>query len=127
MTAVTVDYADEDAGIRVNLTVSRVDYGRSLLRTVLMEAAPVPEDKGAAAYSAGLMGARVLYPCMVASVERSECTGLFEHWPPTLEEFLSMPEDLGIRWERATFETNPHWVARPPADETKKASGSSER
>lgn len=129
MEPTTVDYVDEDAGIEIHLVVKRADYGRSLLRTVLMEAAPTTGDVGAAA-GVALMASKVLYPNMVAAVAEHDCRGLFEVWPPPLDDFMKMPEELGIKWERATFDHNPQWLGRPKdadADGPKKVPGSSEQ
>jgi hypothetical protein len=60
-------------------------------------------------FSQGLLRTN-LYPNLIASV--SEATG-FDHWPITFEEFMSLPEELGIKWEEAAAELNPHWVPKP--------------
>jgi hypothetical protein len=51
-----------------------------------------------------------LYPSLIVSV--IEQTG-FDYWPIPFEEFLELPEELGIKWEAAVGELNGHWIPKP--------------
>lgn len=54
-----------------------------------------------------------MYPSLVAAVISQEG---FEKWPITFEEFLELPEELGIKWEAAVGELNPHWIPQAPVE-----------
>ena len=49
-------------------------------------------------------------------------------WPLDFEDFLTLPEKMVIEWERAVYDLNDHWRARPADEEgdKKKASPSIE-
>lgn len=64
---------------------------------------PNPEDLAAIAES---FGKCVLWPSLVAPVV--EHAG-FEHWPPTPDEFLALPEAFVLEWERTVYTLNPQW------------------
>ena len=51
-----------------------------------------------------------MYPSLVAGVV--DQTG-FDRWPITYEEFMELPEELGIKWEEALGSLNPHWTPKP--------------
>lgn len=87
-----------------NLTVSEANVLSGMRRSVLkakVENNPADDD-----------AVRILrfltYPDLISAV--TENSG-FEHWPPTFEQFLELPEALAEKWERAVYELNPHWRA----------------
>jgi len=51
-----------------------------------------------------------MYPSLVAAV--TEQTG-FDYWPISFELFMDLPELLGVKWEEAVAELNPHWKPEP--------------
>jgi hypothetical protein len=58
----------------------------------------------------------ITYPAIVAvSTGKITVDGEALPWPPTFEQYLTLPEPLGIQWEIAVYEQNPHWL--PPIGE----------
>jgi hypothetical protein len=61
---------------------------------------------------------RMLYPDTIAAVR--EQSG-FDHWPLTLDEFLTLPEAFVIEIEDAVYSLNPHWKPKPKEESPEKA------
>jgi hypothetical protein len=51
-----------------------------------------------------------MFPSLIAAVTKQEG---FDHWPISFDLFSKVPEELGVKWEEATFKLNPHWIFKP--------------
>lgn len=109
-------------GFRV--VVRPANYRIGLTRTLLMDQArretPGEPDVSDAEALALAFGRVMLWPALVAPVVEHDG---FDHWPPTADELLDMPEPFVSVWEQAVYALNPHWRAVVPeeADAEKKA------
>ncbi|HUX16631.1 MAG TPA: hypothetical protein VMW52_09180 [Phycisphaerae bacterium] len=107
----TVSYHDEEIDVR--LTIARADIRAGMRRTRLQLDADA-HDKGKKARNEDpdvRLLRRFTYPdLMAATVEASGIP-----WPLGFEDYLALPERLGLAWEQAVYELNPHWL--PPASE----------
>lgn len=54
-----------------------------------------------------------MYPSLIAAVTKQEG---FNTWPIAFEEFMELPEELGIKWEEAVGKLNPHWAPEIPPE-----------
>lgn len=60
-----------------------------------------------------------LLPDLIAATVEAE--GL-PSWPLDFEDYLKLPEDLNLAWEKAVYALNPHWAEVPEVPDEKKAS-----
>ena len=106
-----VTYQDDDIDVR--LVIARADIRAGMRRTRLQLDADA-HDKGKKARRDDpdvRLLRRFTYPdLMAATVEASGIP-----WPLAFEDYLALPERLGLAWEQAVYELNPHWL--PPASE----------
>jgi len=106
-----VTYQDEEIDVR--LTITRADIRAGMRRTRLQLDADA-HGKGKKARSEDpdvRLLRRFTYPdLMAATVEASGIP-----WPLAFDDYLALPERLGLAWEQAVYELNPHWLS--PASE----------
>lgn len=98
-----VEYQDDELDVR--LTVQRATIRVGIKRTRLqIEAEKIIDDD---------WGLHVLrrhtYPDLIAAT--IEAKGI--SWPLSFGDYLGLPEPLGVAWERAVYELNPHWLPQP--------------
>lgn len=120
---VTVDGAPVERERTVRLVLGSADLNMGMRRSLLIEEQRilwedakrelVEQDASPIELFAAELLRTQLYPNLVAAVV--EQTG-FEKWPVTYEEFMELPEPLGLAWERAVGDLNPHWAPQPPPE-----------
>lgn len=106
-----IAFKSELDNLDVSLTVVRVNVERGILRAMLISQArkdhtPPDPDADLIAHGRYLLATQI-YPSLIAATV--ETTG-FDHWPPSFDEYLALPEELDIIWEDAVYDLNPHWT-----------------
>lgn len=95
-----VEYQDDELNVR--LVVTRVDIRAGMIRTRLqLQADAEPSND----QDVQLLK-RFTYPDLIAAT--TEASGI--PWPLSFDDYLHLPERLGLLWERAVYDLNPHWV-----------------
>ena len=118
---VTVDGASEERERSVHLVIGGpADLEMGIRRSLLMEEQRIfwEEEKnklvGDGYKLIDLVAVEILrtqmYPSLLAAVVEQEG---FDDWPIVFERFKTLPEALGVKWEEAVNELNPHWAPTP--------------
>jgi len=95
-----VTYQDDD--LTVKITVVRADIRAGMHRTRLQVEADASKDEDTDVH----LLRRFTFPDLMAATTKA--TGM--PWPLSFEGYLELPERLGVIWEAAAYELNPHWV-----------------
>lgn len=113
----TVEWEGE--GLKVRLVVSRatvlIGTRRMRLEAEAHQDALKAVDEGNDDPDRALAAVR-FYPSLIAATVAAE--GL--PWPPTLDEFLDLPEELWAAWSSAVYDLNPHWLPVPEEEQKKR-------
>jgi hypothetical protein len=67
------------------------------------------------------------YPDLIAGAYAGEIVidGEALPWPPTFEQVMDLPEELGLAWENAVYDANPAWTGKGTAEKKASTTGSS--
>lgn len=114
MKTTTVEYRDDDLTVRLVVARANIQAGMTRTRLQVVSDAQPDEDQDVQLLR------RFTYPDVIAATVEAE--GI--PWPLSFEDYLALPERLGVMWEQAVYDLNPHWVPgwEERAEAEKKAS-----
>jgi len=95
-----IEYQDDELNVR--LVVARANMQAGMCRTRLQLLAESADDDNE---DIKLLR-RFSYPDVIAATVDVE--GI--PWPLSFEDYVQLPERLGLLWERAVYDLNPSWL-----------------
>lgn len=107
----------DDGAVSAELEIRQATTLDGMKRTRLLV-----EADGLGNLDVDLLVLHTLYPSLVVCTSGEiKREGQPLDWPPTFDQFLSLPEALSVKWEAAAFDMNPHWRPEGAEDGQKKA------
>jgi hypothetical protein len=101
-----IEYSDDrvSAEIEVRQTTVLDDFKRTRMMYEIPEGAELKDVDA-------LILRRTVYPSVVCCTSGTlTIEGRAVTWPPTFEQFLSLPAALEVKIEMAAYKLNPHWT-----------------
>lgn len=109
----TVEYEDERVTAVIEVRQASVRDG--MRRTRLMQQAEEMEFEE----DEMRLLRTLVYPPLVSVSEGSlTIAGEEQDWPPDFDTYVELPEALGMQWENAVFDLNPHFWPRGAGEDS---------
>lgn len=102
-----VEYEDER--VKADLEIRQATVRDGIKRTMFMRDA---EDNETGDLELDVLRRLVYPPLMAVTIGTLVVDGQEQEWPLDFETYTELPEALGIEWENAAFELNPHFWPR---------------